>query len=387
MVDIANTCIVSKEAFRLLNAELSWIDLLHYLDDSPFQRSSKTISFSKNISIPVTRICRNKCGYCSFVEDAGQIDKQILSPEKIEKLLQVGAKSNCKEALFMLGERPEENAPEIHDVLVDWGYHDMLDYLFHMCKMALSYGMLPHTNAGVLNEYEFGCLHQVNASMGLMLESTSEHLCRKGGPHELSPGKLPSARLRCIEEAGKQKIPFTTGIMVGIGEEPGERIDALLALRALHRRYGHIQEIIIQKFCPKRETPMATVQEPEEEEILKTIMFTRLIFGTEMNIQAPYNLNTTSPNILIRAGANDWGGISPLTEDLINPEKKWPNLDDMKKKTQEAGYVLKERLAVYPEFIKDYFLDPRLKDIAMSLVNHEGYVREDSGNGQNAQQY
>ena len=378
MVEITNTGITSKEAFRLINAQLSLIDLLHYLDRGSFQRLSKTISYSKNISIPVTRICRNRCGYCSFVEDPGQIHRQILSPEQIKKLLQWGVKWNCKEALFLMGERPEESAPEIKDVLASWGYHDTVQYLFHMCKIALEYGMLPHTNAGVLDEYELGYLHQVNASMGLMLESSSENLCRKGGPHELSPGKRPAVRLKCIEEAGKQRIPFTTGILVGIGEDPGERIDALLILRDLHRRYGHIQEIIIQKFCPKEDTPMAMVQQPREDEILKTIAFTRLIFGSEMNIQAPYNLNTTSPRLLIRAGANDWGGVSPLTQDVINPEKKWLNLDDLKKETKQAGYVLKERLAVYPSFIKDEFLYPRVKSITMSLVNHEGYVREDT---------
>ena len=269
MVELTNTSITSKEAFRLINAELSWIELLPCLDKDPFQRSSKTISYSKNISIPVTRICRNKCGYCSFVEDADQIDKQILSPEEIKRLLQLGVQWNCKEALFLMGERPEEITPEIKDVLVSWGYHDMLDYLFNMCKTALEYGMLPHTNAGVLNEYELGYLHRVNASMGLMLESSSENLCRKGGAHELSPGKRPAVRLKCIEEAGKQRIPFTTGIMVGIGEKPRDRIDALLTLRELHRRYGHIQEIIIQKFCPKKGTPMSEVQEPRLDDILK----------------------------------------------------------------------------------------------------------------------
>ena len=380
MVERTNTCITSKEAFRLINAELSWIDLLPYLDKYPFQRISKTISYSKNISIPVTRICRNRCGYCSFVEEAGQINRQILSPEEIKKLLRLGVQWNCKEALFLMGERPEESTPEIKDVLVSWGYHDMLDYLFHMCEMALEYGMLPHTNAGVLNEYELGYLRRVNASMGLMLESSSENLCRKGEAHELSPGKRPTVRLKCIEEAGKQRIPFTTGILVGIGEEPRERIDALLILRELHRRYGHIQEIIIQKFCPKKGTPMSKAQEPQVEEILKTIVFTRLIFGSEMNIQAPHNLFTTLHHLFIRAGANDWGGISPLTQDVINPEKKWPSLDDLKNKTQRAGYVLKERLAVYPEFINDEYLIPQIKEIALTLVDHEGYVREDSDN-------
>lgn len=387
MVELTNTSITSKEAFRLINAELSWIELLPCLDKDPFQRSSKTISYSKNISIPVTRICRNKCGYCSFVEDADQIDKQILSPEEIKRLLQLGVQWNCKEALFLMGERPEEITPEIKDVLVSWGYHDMLDYLFNMCKTALEYGMLPHTNAGVLNEYELGYLHRVNASMGLMLESSSENLCRKGGAHELSPGKRPAVRLKCIEEAGKQRIPFTTGIMVGIGEKPRDRIDALLTLRELHRRYGHIQEIIIQKFCPKKGTPMSEVQEPRLDDILKTIVFARLIFGTEMNIQAPHNLVAKLHHLLIRAGANDWGGISPLTDDVINPEKKWPNLDDLKKNTQRSGYVLRERLAIYPEFIKDEYLFPQLKEIAMALIDHKGYVKEKSNNGQNASNY
>jgi 7,8-didemethyl-8-hydroxy-5-deazariboflavin synthase CofG subunit len=283
-------------------------------------------------------------------------------------------RNNCKEALFLMGERPEEVAPEIREVLASRGYEGMLEYLCSMCEMALEFGMLPHTNAGLLHGYELERLRRVNASMGLMLESSSERLCRAGGPHERSPGKLPALRLQCIEEAGKRRIPLTTGILVGIGEEPAERIEALGVLKELHRRYGHIQEIIIQQFCPKSGTPMAAVEEPPTEEMLRTIVFARLMFGKAMNIQAPYNLIPRSHHLYLRAGANDWGGISPLTRDVINPEKKRPDLADVERKTRSAGYVLKERLAVYPEFMSDEYLSPRIRGVALSLVQPDVYA-------------
>lgn len=374
LLERTDTCLTSKEALRLLDADPSWTDLTRYLHSSPLHRISKTVSYSRNVCIPVTRICRNRCGYCSFVEGPGEIREQIRSPEEIEAALQLGVRKNCKEALFLLGERPEEVAPEIREVLASWGYEGMLEYLCSMCEMALEFGMLPHTNAGLLHGYELERLRRVNASMGLMLESSSERLCRAGGPHERSPGKLPALRLQCIEEAGKLRIPLTTGILVGIGEEPAERIEALGVLKELHRRYGHIQEIIIQQFCPKSGTPMAAVEEPPTEEMLRTIVFARLMFGKAMNIQAPYNLIPRSHHLYLRAGANDWGGISPLTRDVINPEKKRPDLADVERKTRSAGYVLKERLAVYPEFMSDEYLSPRIRGVALSLVQPDVYA-------------
>ena len=368
LLERTDTCLTSKEALKLLDADLSWTDLTRSLHSSPLHRALKTVSFSRNVCIPVTRICRNRCGYCSFVEGPGEIREQIRSPDEIEELLQLGVRYNCREALFLMGERPEEAAPEVREVLASWGYDGMLEYLCSMCEMALDLGMLPHTNAGVLHGYELERLRRVNASMGLMLESSSARLCRAGGPHERSPGKRPALRLQCIEEAGKRRIPLTTGILVGIGEEPAERIESLAALKELHRRYGHIQEIIIQQFCPKRGTPMASVQEPPIDEILRTIVFARLMFGKTMNIQAPYNLIPRSHHLYLRAGANDWGGISPLTRDVINPEKKWPELGDMERKTRSAGYVLRERLAVYPEFMSDEYLSPRIRCVALSLM-------------------
>lgn len=339
--------------------------------------SSKIVSYSKSITIPLTKICRNNCGYCSFREDPGLIEKQILHPDEVGRILENGYAAGCREALFLLGENPEEAAPEILNLLKTWGFVDFTDYMWHMCETALENKLLPHLNSGLLAAKDIERLRTVNVSMGLMLESTSTRLCEKNGPHELSPGKNPSLRLNHIAEAGKLKVPFTTGILVGIGESFEERLDALFRLKDLHVEYGHIQELIIQNFSPKPGTLMEDYPEPSVDELLKTITAARLIFGEEMNIQAPPNLMSNFTEALY-AGINDWGGISPVGADVINPEKPWPEIEELRGIMLKEGYAFRERLPVYPKFITDEFihLNTKFREYLFSLIDEEGYIKE-----------
>jgi len=338
------------------------------------------ITYSRNVSIPVTTICRNRCGYCSFSREPGSAATPLLPPEEIERLLRLGAEAACTEALFITGERADDVSPAVCDRLSAWGYRNMVEYLVAMGNTALQYGLLPHTNAGVLSQTELSALRSVNASMGLMLESSSERLCRDGGPHAGSPGKRPAARLHCIEQAGELNIPFTTGILVGIGETPGERIDALSHIARLHHKYGHIQEVIIQPFCPKPNTPMSSNPAPPIAAVLDTIAHARLILGPGMNIQAPPNL-VQSHELCLRAGANDWGGLSPFTLDTINPDNHWPGLPVLEDSTRAAGATLCERLPVYPEFVTDHYLPRRVREVAANLMDNNGYARKNRRHG------
>jgi len=347
---------------------------------------SRTVTYSRNIAIPVTRICRNRCAYCSFAESPGRAAPLLLAPGTIRNLLRLGAASGCTEALFLTGERPEQACPAVGDRLAAWGYRDLVDYLVHMGEAALDHGLLPHTNAGVLDRDELNALRGVNASLGLMLESASDRLCRNGGAHARSPGKRPAVRLRTIEEAGKLGIPFTTGILIGIGEKPEERVDALRRIRELHSRYGHIQEVIVQPFCPKPGTPMSSHPAPPAEDVLAAVACARRILGPDLHIQVPPNL-VPSLDLFIRAGADDWGGLSPLTADPVNPENGWPDFAVLRKSAEAAGAMLRERLPVYPEFITDRHLPPRVRCAAAALVDGEGYVKGDRGHGPDPQEH
>jgi len=375
----------ARDAFSLLETGSDWVRLSRMAE--PWAGTSpRTVTYSRNIAIPVTQICRNRCAYCSFAEAPGRTGLPLLSPKESESLLRRGAASRCREALFLTGERPEQASPEVRKRLASWGYRDMVAYLVHMGDIALRYGLLPHTNAGVLDPDELKALRDVNASMGLMLESSSERLCKDPGPHAHSPGKRPDVRLRVIEEAGKLNIPFTTGILVGIGEDPRERIDALLRIRDLHLKYGHIQEVIIQPFCPRPGTPMSSVAAPPVEDVLAAVAYARLILGPHINIQTPPNL-VLSHELTLRAGANDWGGVSPLTRDPINPFHPWPALPVLQRSAQRTGAVLKERLPVYPEFMTDRHLSPRVRNVAAALVDREGYVKENHADEQHPQEH
>ncbi|MCP8321887.1 MAG: 7,8-didemethyl-8-hydroxy-5-deazariboflavin synthase CofG, partial [archaeon] len=311
----------------------------------------KRITYSRKIFIPLTNICRNRCGYCGFRKEPDDNDAEIMKPSKVLSFAKAGSKAHCTEALFTLGEKPEQRYQEVSEELKRLGYNSTLEYLRDMCEIVIKKtGLLPHSNPGVMEKSELADLKEVNASMGLMLENVSNRLCDKGGPHEFSPGKRPELRLATIENAGQLKIPFTTGLLIGIGELPDEIIDSLYAIKEINEKYGHIQEIIIQNFRAKPKTPMESHPEPNVKDIAKTIALARLIFLGKMNIQAPPNLSNEY-GAYLSAGINDWGGISPVTKDFVNPEAPWPEIKALKRITEQKGFELKARLPVYPEFI------------------------------------
>lgn len=327
------------------------------------RRENKIITYSKNVTVPLIKICRNECGYCNFASGNGGAREKILSPLQVIKLLKIAQKNDCKEVLFILGENPEKRTPDVNKILNRWGYKNVLDYLNGMCKTALGLGLLPHTNAGLMDKPAMLRLHRVNASMGLMLESTNFNLSLPGGPHEKSPGKQPLLRLKHIVQAGKLKIPFTTGILVGIGETFTDRLKSLLLLKKVNQKYGHIQEIIIQNFCAKENTGMAQYPEPTFGDLLKTVMMARLIFGTKMNIQCPPNLSQGLYPLLLHAGINDWGGVSPVSADPVNSEKQWPSVSMLQTATEREGFILKERLAIYKTYIAKSWYSPLVGNV------------------------
>jgi len=336
----------------------------------------KRVTYSRKTFIPLTNICRNRCGYCGFRKEPDDNDAEIMKPSKVLSFAKTGSKVHCTEALFTLGEKPEQRYPEVNEDLKRLGYNSTLEYLRDICEMVIKKtGLLPHSNPGVMTKSELADLKEVNASMGLMLENVSDRLCDKGGPHEFSPGKRPELRLATIENAGQLKIPFTTGLLIGIGESPDEIIDSLYAIKEINEKYGHIQEIIIQNFRAKPKTPMESHPEPDVKDIAKTIALARLIF-LGMNIQAPPNLSCEY-SAYLSAGINDWGGISPVTKDFINPEAPWPEIKSLKRMTERKDFELKARLPVYPEFIlnKADLLPKSLKSYIISLVDDEGFVK------------
>ncbi|MCP8317425.1 MAG: 7,8-didemethyl-8-hydroxy-5-deazariboflavin synthase CofG, partial [archaeon] len=337
----------------------------------------KRITYSRKIFIPLTNICRNRCGYCGFRKEPDDNDAEIMKPSKVLSFAKAGSKAHCTEALFTLGEKPEQRYQEVSEELKRLGYNSTLEYLRDMCEIVIKKtGLLPHSNPGVMEKSELADLKEVNASMGLMLENVSNRLCDKGGPHEFSPGKRPELRLATIENAGQLKIPFTTGLLIGIGEFPDEIIDSLYAIKEINEKYGHIQEIIIQNFRAKPKTPMESHPEPNVKDIVKTIALARLIFLGKMNIQAPPNLSNEY-GAYLSAGINDWGGISPVTKDFVNPEAPWPEIKALKRITEQKGFELKARLPVYPEFIlnKADLLPRSLKSYIISLVDEEAFVK------------
>lgn len=333
-------------------------------------------TYSKKVFIPLTNLCRDYCGYCTFRKDADQPGAHTMTPDEVIAVAEAGARLGCKEALFSLGDRPEAIFPEMRETLARLGHRTTLSYLFEMCGRVFNEtGLIPHANPGLMSRRDIETLRQTNPSVGLMLESTSERLAVVGMPHYNAPDKRPALRLKTIEEAGRLRMPFTTGILIGIGETLEERIDSLFAIRDMQRRYGHIQEVIIQNFRAKPDTFMRLHPEPELADLSRTIAVARLILG-EMNVQAPPNLSDENYPSLLRAGINDWGGISPLTRDFINPEKPWPHIDSLAERTAEEGYELKERLAVYPEFVdRDEFFDKQVAARVRAMADDKGYAR------------
>ncbi len=339
----------------------------------------RRLTFSAKVFVPLTTLCRDYCGYCTFRKDPGQPGAHTMLPDEVIALVQAGERLGAKEALFSLGDKPEALFPEHRDFLRRLGYRTTLAYLRAVSERVLhESALLPHANPGLMSERDLSTLREVNVSMGIMLETTSERLLGPGLAHDRAPDKVPARRLKTIALAGKLQIPFTTGILIGIGETHAERVDALLAIRALHEQHGHIQEVIIQNFRAKPTIPMRGVPDPTLPELLRTLAVARLLLGAEMNIQAPPNLADAGYGGLPAGGLNDWGGISPLTPDHINPERPWPLLRELRRVTEAAGHELRERLAIYPEYTaRPEFLDGALRARVANYVGPDGLVRQD----------
>jgi FO synthase len=362
-------------ALRLAE-EATLDDLLSAATQLRAREKGTVVSFSKKVFIPLTTLCRDYCGYCTFRKDPGQPGAHFMTPDEVLALAETAREGGCKEALFSLGDQPERIFQEAREFLQRQGFARTLDYLAAMSELVLDrVGLLPHANPGVMDRPALERLKESNASVGLMLENVSVRLMRDGLAHAQAPDKVPALRLRTIEEAGKLSIAFTTGILIGIGETFEERVDSLFAIRALHEKYGHIQEVIVQNFRAKPDIPMAHHPEPSMEDMLRTIAIARLILGPHMNVQAPPNLSYADFPRLLEAGINDWGGISPVTKDFINPEAAWPQIAKLRAETEARGFTLRERLALYPEFVKSgNFLSARVRERAHRLAGADGFA-------------
>ena len=371
---------IERATALLLADQAPLSDLLRVATDLRARGKGTVVTFSKKVFIPLTTLCRDYCGYCTFRKDPGQPGAHFMTPGEVLALAEQGRRADCKEALFSLGDQPERIFPEARDFLREQGFTRTLDYLAAMSELVLEKsGLLPHANPGVMDRPALERLKDSNASVGLMLENVSPRLMRDGLPHANAPDKVPALRLRTIEEAGKLSIAFTTGILIGIGETMEERVDSLLAIRTLHEKYGHIQEVIIQNFRAKPDIPMAAHPEPSLDDMLRTIALARLILGPQMNLQAPPNLSYDEFPRLLDAGINDWGGISPVTRDFINPEAAWPQISRLQTETESRGFTLRERLALYPEFVdRDNFLSSRVRDRLKLLSDVNGFARDAS---------
>jgi FO synthase len=339
------------------------------------------ITYSKKVFIPLTHLCRDVCHYCTFARTPKRIDQAYMSVEQVLELCHRGAEEGCQEALFTLGEKPELRYKAAREALAELGFESTIDYVIEVAGAVLKEtGLIPHINAGNMTRVEIDKLRQVSASMGIMLESASSRLCEKGMPHYGSPDKDPVTRLETIELAGQAGVPFTSGILIGIGETRLERIESFLALRATHEKHGHLQEVIVQNFRAKENTKMAQAPEPDLHELVWTLAVARLVFGAQMNIQAPPNLSPGVLPQLVNAGINDWGGVSPLTPDHVNPEAPWPHLDNLARETAAAGKFLDQRLTIYPEFAcnPDKWLDDQLKFPVLKQSDSGGFAKRDN---------
>lgn len=320
------------------------------------------VTFSPKVFLPVTNLCRNRCDYCAFRRSAGDAGEWTMTPDEIDAVLAAGSERGCTEALLCLGDKPDGAFRSYRETLRSFGHADTVDYLVWASERALGHGLLPHTNAGVLTRGDMERLAPLNVSLGLMLESTSERLCQPGMVHHRAPDKRPARRLRMLEEAGELAIPFTTGVLIGIGETRRERVETLLAIRASHDRHGHVQEVIVQNFTPHPETPLAGAEAPTDDDMAQAVALARLVLDPEVSVQSPPNLNPTRTALLLGAGINDFGGVSPVTRDYINPDQPWPELAALGEACARAGHPLSPRLAVYPDFVeRPGFVHPTLR--------------------------
>jgi FO synthase len=338
------------------------------------------VSFSRNVFIPLTNLCRDRCGYCTFAKAADSPEAKTYTLAEVADVVRGGVATGCIEALFCLGDKPELAYRSHREWLAARGHATTAQYLEEACRVGFEGGMLPHTNAGILSSEEMARLRRWNASMGLMLETVSPRLRERGMPHHYAPDKEPSVRLRMHEEAGELRIPFTSGILLGIGETAAERVDTFAAIRDLADRYGHIQECIVQPFHPKPGTAMRWASGLSVEEVATWVALARLVLGPAMNVQAPPNLAPDALELLVRAGVNDWGGVSPVTVDFINPEAPWPTLRELRLRTESAGAELVERLPVYPEHLADpAYFEPVVREAALRRAGPNGYALPTAG--------
>ena len=336
------------------------------------------VTYSRKVFVPLTNMCRDTCGYCTFVKHPSDPQARIMTPDQVLQVAKKGIQNGCKELLFSLGEKPELRYETAKISLAKLGYESMTHYLADMCALVLKEtNLLPHVNAGTLSDDEIDMLKPVSASMGMMLETVSRRLTRKGMPHHSCPDKTPVQRLRTLERAGSKNVPFTTGLLIGIGETWEERIDALKAINASHLRYRHIQEVIVENFQRKPDIAMAHHPEPYLEDMLRTIAVARIILDPEISLQAPPNLHQRHISYL-KAGINDWGGISPVTIDFINPQHEWPEILKLHESCASVGFKLLERLTVYPRFIskRSEYLDPGLRKRILSMAGDDGFASE-----------
>lgn len=356
---------IDVDGFPILLSAALMVRLKHF---------GRLTTYSRKVFVPLTKMCRNQCAYCGF---RVQARKPYMSFEEAMSLVKVGEKLRAKEVLVSTGEKPEEVHEEARRTLKSMGYSSTVEYVrdFEERVLRETERMMAHTNIGVLTKSEMAELRPFNASMGLMLESISERLMDKGMPHEKSPSKDPKVRLRMIKEAGELKIPFTTGILIGIGETWEERVDSLIAIKKIHELHNHIQEVIVQNFMPEPGTPMEDREPPSLFEILKTIAIARLIFEGKTAVQAPPNLNPKIYHTYLLSGINDWGGVSPVTPDFVNIAYPWPKISDIKKVTEMLGFELRERLPVYPIFIAKGWVPELLRERIENLVDEEGLVK------------
>ncbi len=345
------------------------------------------VSYSRKVFIPLTKLCRDNCGYCTFARPPRPGERAYLTPGEVLDIARAGAEASCKEALFTLGDKPEKRYQEARRELKEMGFGSTIEYLVHCCRLVLEEtGLLPHANPGVLSEGDVRALREVSVSQGIMLEQISGRLLGRNMAHWASADKVPARRLETLETAGRLRVPFTTGVLIGIGETLEERVDTLLAIRRVHQRYGHIQECIVQNFRAKPGTRMAAAPEPSEQEMLTTIALARLLLPPGVAVQAPPNLAETSRDAersyarYIDAGINDWGGVSPVTPDHVNPEKPWPHLEELEGATESKGYVLLERLALHPSYAlnAEKWVGEGLRSRVWAGMDAEGFARVES---------
>ncbi len=356
-------------------AELATPDLMDRAARIRDAHWGRKVTYSRKVFVPLTNMCRDTCGYCTFVKHPSDPAARIMTPDQVRRVVAEGAAKGCKEVLFSLGEKPELRYDRAREDLARLGHTRMTDYLAEVCAMVLrETSLLPHVNAGTLDDDELAMLRPVAASMGMMVETTSRALTRKGGAHHACPDKVPLQRLRTLERAGQAKVPFTTGLLIGIGETWADRIEALQAINHINRRFGHIQEVIIQNFQSKPDIAMRDHPEPTLEDMLRTLAMARIILDPEISLQAPPNLSARHIEYL-KAGINDWGGISPVTIDFINPEADWPEIRTLSQNCEIEGFELAERLTIYPRHLKAEFMDQAIGARITAMAGPDGYTR------------